>query len=279
MRPAVRLSDSHHDVGAVLSTPVTLAEQRAGRAGPRRIAQVYSQTPASRFRVPVARSPQVPARHQPHVHPGTDGGTIIPETAGPRRPPGGQAAAQSRAVGCDQPAPHTVLADIPMPQRQHQALAPDQATGADRDRSGGLLARPGRIHADREPLVRVKPAISTSAIPDHLGRQSTTPRRSGCGGGVVTPSRVPPESTIRARGRPGEAVMCSLLLRRLPARCPASRAGIRRGSGGQLPSRCVQTGRLLSRRALLLAVIPAVPLAVAADGGWPRCPTVPGGRS
>ena len=36
VRPAVRLSDGHHDVGALLSTPVTFAEQRAGRAGPRR---------------------------------------------------------------------------------------------------------------------------------------------------------------------------------------------------------------------------------------------------
>src|SRR6202020_831606 len=55
VRPAVRLSASHHDVGALLSTPVTFAEQRAGRAGPRRIAQVYSQPPASgRFRLPVA---------------------------------------------------------------------------------------------------------------------------------------------------------------------------------------------------------------------------------
>jgi hypothetical protein len=147
VRPAVRLSDSNHDVGAVLGTPVTLAEQRAGRAGPRRIAQVYSQTPASgRFRAPVApghrTSPAVPSHK---CAPGTDGRIIIPEAAGPRRP----------------------------------------------------LGPPG--------------------------------------GGVGTPSRVRQEGTIRARGMPGEAVMCSLLLRRLGSTLP----GIRPGSGSQLQAEAV----------------------------------------
>ena len=102
---------------------------------------------------------------------------------------------------------------------------------------------PWRIHADREPLVRVTAAISTPGIPGHLGPQAwstAAPRRSGCGGGVGTPSPVRPEGTIRARGMPGEAVMCSLLLRRLRSTLPGHPGpGIRPGSGGQLPAEAV----------------------------------------
>ena len=140
-----------------------------------------------------------------------------------RRGPRPAPAAQLRAVGCDQPAPHAVLADIPMPQRQHQALALDQATGAHRDRSGGLLARPARINADREPPVRVKAAIGTPAMPDHPGPQSIADRHATAkwmGWRIVTPSRVRPEDTVRARDMPGEAVMCSLLLHRLRSTLP-----------------------------------------------------------
>jgi hypothetical protein len=46
VRPAVRLRTGHHNVGAVLRAPVALAEQCAGRDGPRCEAQVDPQTPA-----------------------------------------------------------------------------------------------------------------------------------------------------------------------------------------------------------------------------------------
>ena len=121
----------------------------------------------------------LPVHRASRPSPGALASGMCPPLPRPRQPPSaacamgrGQGPAQSRAVGWGQPAPHAVLADVPMPQRQHQALAPDQATGADRDRSGGLQPGTGRIHADREPLIRVKAAVSTPGIPDHLGPQS-----------------------------------------------------------------------------------------------------------
>jgi len=42
--------------------------------------------------------------------------------------------------------------------------------------AGAASWRAGRIHADREPLVRVKAAISTPGIPDHRGPQNMVDR-------------------------------------------------------------------------------------------------------
>src|ERR1700748_1379730 len=49
-------------------------------------------------------------------------------------------AAQCRAVGGDHTAPDTVLADIPRPQRQFQALGAYKAGDADGDSRGRLVA-------------------------------------------------------------------------------------------------------------------------------------------
>jgi len=74
----------------------------------------------------------------------------------------------------------------------------------------------------------------------HKAWSTAAPRRSGCGGWVVTPSRVRLGGTIRARGMPGEAVICSLLLRRLRSTLPGHPGpGIRPGLGGQLPAEAV----------------------------------------
>src|SRR5260221_5410140 len=64
-------------------------------------------------------------------------------------------AAQCRAVGGDQAAPDTVLADIPVPQRQVQALGAWQAGGADGDRRGRLPAGPCCVRAVPGTLVAV----------------------------------------------------------------------------------------------------------------------------
>jgi hypothetical protein len=78
------------------------------------------------------------------------------------RASGEQTAAQLRAVGGDQAAPDTVLADVPVPQRELQALAAHPAGGADSDSRGRLLTSPVRLGADREPLIRIKTLVSTN---------------------------------------------------------------------------------------------------------------------
>jgi hypothetical protein len=84
---------------------------------------------------------------------------------------GGPPAAQVRAVGCDQAAPDTVLADVPVPQRQLQALGPYGATGADGDRGRCLVAGLGWLDTDRVPLVGVKAAVSAPGLPRDPGPQ------------------------------------------------------------------------------------------------------------
>jgi hypothetical protein len=84
---------------------------------------------------------------------------------------GGPPTAQVRALGCDQAAPDTVLADVPVPQRQLQALGPYGATDADRDRGRCLVARLGWLDTDRVPLVRVKAAVSAPGVPSDPGPQ------------------------------------------------------------------------------------------------------------
>src|SRR5215468_7359341 len=75
---------------------------------------------------------------------------------------------RSRAVGCDQATPDTVLADVPVPQRQRSASRAYQATSADGGRGGWLVAGVGWLGADREPLAGMKAAASTAGIPGDL---------------------------------------------------------------------------------------------------------------
>jgi hypothetical protein len=83
------------------------------------------------------------------------------------------AAPQCRAFCGDQATPNTVLADIRVPERQRQALSAYQAGGADGDRGGGLLAGLAYLHAEREPLVGIKVAASTTGVPDDRPPQRT----------------------------------------------------------------------------------------------------------
>src|ERR1700677_2197248 len=86
---------------------------------------------------------------------------------------GGPLAAQVRSVGGDEAAPDTVLADVPVPQRQLQALGPDGATSADGDRGRCLVARLGWLDTERIPLVGVKAAVSAPGLPGDPGPQGT----------------------------------------------------------------------------------------------------------
>src|SRR5258706_12717173 len=81
-------------------------------------------------------------------------------------------AAQCRAVGGDQAAPDTVLADIPVPQRQFQALGACQAGGADGDRRGRLAAGLGWFRADRGPMGGVAGAVRAAGVPVDPGPAS-----------------------------------------------------------------------------------------------------------
>src|SRR5260370_12613389 len=78
---------------------------------------------------------------------------------------------QVRAVGCDQAATAPVLADVPVPQRQLQALGPYGATGADSDRGRCLVAGLGWLDTDRVPPVGVKVAVSAPGLPGDPGPQ------------------------------------------------------------------------------------------------------------
>src|SRR5260370_11374832 len=88
-------------------------------------------------------------------------------------------AAQGRAFGCDQAAPYAVLADVPVPQGERQALSAYQAGRADGDRSGRLLASLACLGADREPLVGVEAAVSTPGVPDDPGPGALIGERAG----------------------------------------------------------------------------------------------------
>ncbi len=105
-----------------------------------------------------------------------DGRAIIPDNGGPAasRAVGGQPGAYLRALGGDQATPDAVLADVPVPQGQRQALAAHRAGRADSDRHGRLLASDARLSADREPLIRIKTALSAPGVCDDLSPQRPT---------------------------------------------------------------------------------------------------------
>jgi hypothetical protein len=88
-------------------------------------------------------------------------------------------AAQCRAVGGDHTAPDTVLADIPRPQRQFQALGAYKAGDADGDRRGRLVAGLACFRTGREPLVGIEAAVSAAGVPDDLGPQGLIGQRDG----------------------------------------------------------------------------------------------------
>src|SRR5260370_4402599 len=88
-------------------------------------------------------------------------------------------AAQGRAFGWDQAAADTVLADVPVPQGERQALGAYQAGRADSDRSGCLLPSLACLGADREPLVGIEAAVSTPGGPDDPGPGSLIAGRGG----------------------------------------------------------------------------------------------------
>src|SRR5262249_26482565 len=80
-------------------------------------------------------------------------------------------AAQLSAVGGDQTAPDTMLADVPVPQRQLQALGTHRAAGADGDGRGRLVPGPGCVETDWEPFVGGKAAVSAPGVPGDPGPQ------------------------------------------------------------------------------------------------------------
>jgi hypothetical protein len=82
---------------------------------------------------------------------------------------GAPRAAQGRTVCRHEAAPDTVLANIPVPQRELQALCSYRAGRADRDRGRCLAAGDLRAGANRKPLVRMKGAISAPRLPGDRG--------------------------------------------------------------------------------------------------------------
>src|SRR5260370_36419825 len=88
-------------------------------------------------------------------------------------------AAQGRAFGWDQAAADTVLADVPVPQGDRQALGAYQAGRADGDRGGCLLPGLACLGADREPLVGIEATVSTPGVPDDPGPGSLIAERGG----------------------------------------------------------------------------------------------------
>jgi len=88
-------------------------------------------------------------------------------------------AAQCRAVGGDHTAPDTMLADIPRPQRQFQALGAYKAGDADGDRRGRLVAGPVCFRTGRKPLVGIEAAVSATGVPDDPGPQGLIGQRDG----------------------------------------------------------------------------------------------------
>ena len=101
------------------------------------------------------RSPRAAALRHAHGQRGKDRPHDCPGYGGPAAPAMvcGPLAAQAGAVVGDQAAPDTMLADVPVPQRQLQTLGAHRASGANGDRRGRLLPGPGCVDTDWEPFV------------------------------------------------------------------------------------------------------------------------------
>lgn len=70
--------------------------------------------------------------------------------------------------GGEQAAPDSVLADVPVPQGQVQAVRADRADAADRDGDGWLAACGTRVCADREPKVGIDVTAGAPGPPDDV---------------------------------------------------------------------------------------------------------------
>jgi hypothetical protein len=99
---------------------------------------------------------------------------------------GGPAAAQSPTFGWHEATPNAMLTNIPMPQRQFQALGAYRTGHADGDRGVRLAAGDLRPGTDREPVIGIKETpgahralLITSAHSDRPpgGPQSSTSAR------------------------------------------------------------------------------------------------------
>jgi hypothetical protein len=90
---------------------------------------------------------------------------------GQRRPGKVRAAeplpAQSHALGDDKAAPDAVLADIPVPQRQLQALGAYRAGQADVDSARGFAAGYFLVRTDWKPCVGIKGSVSAPRLAGH----------------------------------------------------------------------------------------------------------------
>ena len=60
-----------------------------------------------------------------------------------------------------------VLADVPVLQRQFQALGACRTGDTDRDRVGGLAAWYFLVGTNRKPFVRIKGAVGAQAVTGH----------------------------------------------------------------------------------------------------------------
>src|SRR5258708_1997384 len=147
-----------------------------------------------------------------------------------------------------------MLADIPVPQRQLQALGAYQADGADGNRRGRLPAGLVRLHTDREPPVGVKAAVSAPGVPDDPG-----PR------GLIA-ERPPPQRILR----PDQGPVLPGPARRRASRGVGAPGG---GTAGAPPPRRrgppATTGVSRSSSALLRGPRPGRPPTVAARYGSP----------
>jgi hypothetical protein len=82
-----------------------------------------------------------------------------------------QQAAQGHALSGDHATPHAVLADIPVPKRQREALGAYRARYADGDRCGRLTTGLPDLHVYRKPVFGIKPACCAAGVPDDLPPQ------------------------------------------------------------------------------------------------------------
>jgi hypothetical protein len=110
-----------------------------------------------------------------------------------------QQATQRHALGGDHATPHAVLADIPVPKRQREALGAHRARYADGDRCGRLTTGLPDLHVYRKPVFGIKPACCAAGVPDDLHPQELIGKWHG-----HRPIWRPGSGPVRgARGRTG----------------------------------------------------------------------------
>jgi hypothetical protein len=82
-----------------------------------------------------------------------------------------QQAAQGHALGGEHATPYAVLADIPVPKRQREALGAHRARCADGDRRGRLVTSLPDLHAHRKPVFGIERTCRAAGLPDDLHPQ------------------------------------------------------------------------------------------------------------